>query len=135
VLGRSLCNTCMYSGPGSSVGIATSYGLDGLGIKSRWGRDFPHLSRMALGPTQPPVQWGVFPRGRKRPGSGADHPPLSSAEVKKQSSAIPLLSLRAFVACKKGETYLLVYIGCTFQYTRTCEVCGNKTWGEKMYSI
>jgi hypothetical protein len=39
------------SGPGSVVGIATSYGLDGLGIKSQWGgRDFPHLSRLALGP-------------------------------------------------------------------------------------
>jgi len=28
----------------------------GPGIKSRWGRDIPHLSRPALGPTQPPVQ-------------------------------------------------------------------------------
>ena len=46
-----------YSGPGSVVGIATAYGLDGLGIESRWGRDFPHLSRPALRPTQPPVQW------------------------------------------------------------------------------
>ena len=44
-------------GLGSVVGIATGYGLDGSGIKSRWGRDFPHLSRLALGPTQPPVQW------------------------------------------------------------------------------
>jgi hypothetical protein len=35
--------------------LATGYGLDGPGIESRWGRDFPHLSRPALGPTQPPV--------------------------------------------------------------------------------
>jgi len=41
----------------SSVGIATGYGLDGPGIESRWGRDFPHLYRPALEPTQPPVQW------------------------------------------------------------------------------
>jgi hypothetical protein len=43
-------------GPGSVVGIATGYELDGPGIESRWGRDFPHLSRPALGSTQP-VQW------------------------------------------------------------------------------
>jgi hypothetical protein len=46
-----------YLGPGGSVGIATDYGLDGLGIESRWGWDFSHTSRTALGPTQPPVQW------------------------------------------------------------------------------
>ena len=47
-----------------SVGIATRYWLDGPGIESRWGRDFPHLSRPVLGPTQPPIQWVTehFPR-------------------------------------------------------------------------
>ena len=43
--------------PGSSVGIATGYRLDGPEIKSLWGRDFPHLFGLALGPTQPPVKW------------------------------------------------------------------------------
>jgi len=47
----------LVCGPGSVVGIATGYRLDGLGIESWWGRDFPHLSRPALVPTQPPVQW------------------------------------------------------------------------------
>jgi hypothetical protein len=41
----------------SSVGIATRYELDGPGIESRWGRDFQHPSRTALGHSQPPVQW------------------------------------------------------------------------------
>jgi hypothetical protein len=47
----------LICGPGSSVGVATGYGLDGPMIESRWKRDFPYLSRLALGPTQPPVQW------------------------------------------------------------------------------
>jgi hypothetical protein len=44
-------------GLGSSVSIATDYGLDGPGIESRWGCDFSHTSRLAMGPTRPPVQW------------------------------------------------------------------------------
>jgi hypothetical protein len=42
-------------GWGSSVGIATRYGPDGPEIESRWRQDFPHLSRPAVGPTQPPI--------------------------------------------------------------------------------
>ena len=44
-------------GRDSVVGIAPAYGLDGPGIESRWGRDFPHLSRPTLRLTQLPVQW------------------------------------------------------------------------------
>ena len=52
-----LVNPRTFCGPGSSVSIETGYGLDGTGIESRWGRDFPHLSTPTLGPTQPPLQW------------------------------------------------------------------------------
>jgi hypothetical protein len=38
------------AGRDSSVSIATRYGLDGLGIHFRWGRDFPHPSISALAP-------------------------------------------------------------------------------------
>jgi len=48
-------------GRDSSVGIVTRYGMECLGIESQWGRDFPHPSRPTLGPTQPPIQYRVFP--------------------------------------------------------------------------
>jgi hypothetical protein len=86
-------------GRDSAVGIANRYGLDGPEIESRWGRDFPHLSRKALGPTQLPIHWvpGFFPRV-KRPGRGVDHPPPSSAEVKKKKekryTSTPPLGIR-----------------------------------------
>jgi hypothetical protein len=38
-------------GPVSVVGKATAYGLDGPSIESRWGQNFPHLSRLALSPS------------------------------------------------------------------------------------
>jgi hypothetical protein len=44
-------------GRDSSVGIATCYGLDGPGIGSGWGRDFPHSSTPVMGPSQPPIVW------------------------------------------------------------------------------
>jgi len=51
----------MY-GPGSSVGKVTDYGLDGP-RSNPGGDEIFRLSRPALGPTQPPVQWVL---GRSR---------------------------------------------------------------------
>jgi len=53
----------VYGGPGSSVGIATDYGLDGPGSNPGSDEIF-RPSRPALGPTQPPVKWvPVLSRG------------------------------------------------------------------------
>jgi len=52
-----LCSCTLQScGPGSSVDIATDYGLDGPGSNPGADEIF-RPSRPALGPTQPPVQW------------------------------------------------------------------------------
>jgi hypothetical protein len=62
-------------GPSSVVDKATGYGLDGPGIESRWGRDFPHLSRPA--PPSPLYnEYRVFSGGKERPGRDAEPSPL-----------------------------------------------------------
>ena len=65
-------------GSDSSAGIATRYGLDRLGIESRWGARFSALVKTGAGayPASCTMGTGSFP-GVKRPRRGADHPPPS----------------------------------------------------------
>ena len=86
----------LNSGPGSSVGIATGYGLDGPGIEYRWGWNFPHLSRPAPVSTQPPVQDWVFPGANSGRGVTLTPHPLLVPWSRK-SRAIPLLPLWALL--------------------------------------
>jgi hypothetical protein len=68
-------------GPGSSVGIATDYGLDGPGIESRCGEIFRPADRPCCLPSLLYNGYRVFPGGKERPGRAADHSPTSSAVV------------------------------------------------------
>jgi hypothetical protein len=68
-------------GPGSSVGIATELRDGRSGDRITVGRDFP-LSRLVLGPKQPPVQWvPVFLGGKLRLGRAVGHSPLSNTAI------------------------------------------------------
>jgi len=65
--------------------MSTRYGLDGPGIESRMGARFS--APVHTGPMSHPASYtmgtGSF-LGVKRPGSGADHPLPSIAEVKER---------------------------------------------------
>ena len=72
----------LISGPGSVVGIATGYGLDGPGIEFRWGEIFLTCPDRPWGP--PSLLYNghrIFPRGKERPGRDADPSPPTSAVV------------------------------------------------------
>jgi hypothetical protein len=74
----------------SSVGIGLGYGLDDRGSSVRFPAGAGNflfttaVSRTALEPTQPPIQWVLETLSLevKGPGREADHSPPSSAEVK-----------------------------------------------------
>ena len=73
-------------GPGSVVGIATGYGLEGPGIESPWGGEIFRTcpDRSWSPPSLLYKRYRVFPGGKERPGRDADLSPPSSAVVKKE---------------------------------------------------
>ena len=93
--GQTDINVMKFSilcGLGSTVCIATGYGLEGPGIESWWRQSFPHLSRPALEPSQ----WvpGSFLAVKSSWGMMLTFHPLLVPRSRK-SRAIPLLLLWA----------------------------------------
>jgi hypothetical protein len=73
--------------PGSSVGIATDYGLDGPEIEKKIPVGARFFAHVKTGPGAHPASCTMGTRsfpGVKRPGRGADHPPPPSAEVENE---------------------------------------------------
>ena len=106
-------------GPGSSVGIATGYGLHGPGIESRWGRDLPPVQ---TGPGAHPASCTVgawsFP-GVKSGRGVMLTPHHLLVPWSRKSRAIPLLplwavrSVQSLRACTRVHfNFLLLYKMC-----------------------
>ena len=119
---RSINPSTLYKGgTGSSVIITTDYGLDGLGIESRWGRDFPPVQ---TGPGAHPASCkmgtGSFP-GFKC-GRGVlltTHPLLVPRSWKSRAVPLPTLSLSLSLSLSI-YIYTLTYICiCVYIYIYT----------------
>jgi hypothetical protein len=78
----------------SSLGIETSYRLDGLDSIPERGKVFLFFiaSRPTLGPIQPPTEMvpGTISRSGKAAGHRPGHSPPPSAEVKNGEDIVPL---------------------------------------------
>ena len=114
------CYVILYW-PGSSVGIATDYGMDGPGIESRWRRDFPpvqtgsgaHTLSMTMGTVSfPGVKYG-------RGVTLTTHPLLVPWSWK--SRAIPLLTFWATPGPWQ-ENFTFFMSRCIFDWIRNLGV-------------
>jgi hypothetical protein len=89
---------------------------------------FTTASRMALKPTQPPIQWipGALSLGIKRPGRETGHSPPFSAEVKNAWSYtfIPIYVFMALCLVKHRDkfTFYLCSLDVTFIYLLPLEL-------------
>ena len=121
----AICTKICRGGPDSSVGIVTCYRLDGPGIESPWGRDFPHQYRPALGPTHSPIQWVPrLSRGAKRQRRGVGHPPLSSAEVEGRREL--------YICSPSGTSWPVIGWPLPLPFAKICQyITGLGTVGQK----
>jgi hypothetical protein len=131
-----------FCGLGSSVGIATGYGLDGPGIEPWWGVRFSALVQTGLGahPASCTMGTGSFPGVKSAQGvTLTPHPLLVPWSWK--SRAIPLLPPMGRTACTepqclyKGDLYHFFYIhselfygvplNCHIHLPRSFDLCYN----------
>ena len=125
-----LYSSLLFLSRNSSVGIATGYGLDGPEIESRWGRNFRHLSRPTLRPTQPPVQWVPgLARGHRAVGGLMLTPHPLLVLWSRKSRAIPLLPLWALRSVQSLSACTRVHFTfCTLwlTYVYLCNLAGDR---------
>ena len=120
-------------GRDESVGTVTGYGLDGPRNESLCGGgDFPHLSRPALEPTQPPVQWVPGLSRGLMSGRGVSltpHPLL--VPWSRKSRAIPLLPVLAvrpvqsLTACTRVHFTFFFTLQCNHNGMLNCCIGGH----------
>jgi hypothetical protein len=107
-------------GRDSVVGIATRYGMDVRGSNPVGDDFFPHPSRPALGPTQPPIQLVTcYFSGSKAAGAWFRPATHLAPRLKKEynDTSTPL---RTFVACCRVNFTLLYINGqiCRYEMRR-----------------
>jgi hypothetical protein len=97
--------------------VALGYWLDDRRFETRQRLRiflFTIVSRLALGPTQPPIQWvpGALSLGVKRLGYEDDHSPPPSSEVKNAWSytSTPQYAFMAWCLVKHRDNFTLPYL-------------------------
>jgi hypothetical protein len=102
----------LHHGPGCSVGIATSYGLDGPGIESRWGEILRTCPDRPCGPPcSSSMGTGSFPGVKSGRGVTLTPHPLLVPWSRK-GRAIPLLLYRPYDLYRASVPVQ----GCTLPY-------------------
>jgi len=123
VTNRSSFPGIKWQGQGldGSIGITTSYGLDGRNIESRWGGGGEIFRTRPDPPWGPPSllysgYWVSFPR-IKLLGRGVDHPPSSRADVKERVGLYHYSPFWVCVACSRVNFSFTFY-----------QAEGDRTW-------